>query len=131
MSGLKAFPKGPMEFGLQKYLGIAQSAFSGTFDVPSDTWATDGWCTEPVQYDFSASRVPFFSQYVENDTTCSEVANEEYLDVVLGDNQISSVVWEDGREHGGPKSSAGDNDDIFFNQVLAHLLPAEAAEIDC
>jgi hypothetical protein len=65
--------------------------------------------------------------FIKNDETCDYATNE--LISWTAPTQDRSVVWDDGRTHGGiGTSSMGDNDKDFISQFFS-LLDVNAGEL--
>ena len=48
----------PSEIPTRGFQRFVQSAFSGKYSKYSETWTTDGWCTEDEEFDLSTVSVP-------------------------------------------------------------------------
>ena len=48
----------PSEIPTRGFQRFVQSAFSGKYSKYSETWTSDGWCTEDEEFDLSTVSVP-------------------------------------------------------------------------
>ncbi len=92
-------------------------------------FAKDGFCVDTPENDLTTVSVPVAAQYITGDPVCPPDVNKAVIeDNIMAECLIGSTEWTDGRTHSGATSIVGDNDDDFFNQLLADLKEDAAAD---